>query len=501
MATSTCGTAQQHPPLMPQCSTKHWNFFVSEMGKPICNFEQLSSEILALHKHTSPPPPMNIFGRNRVDSVESLPGLEHAILWMESNQNKWWNCSSVTVPTTSDSTPTSMPTTASSAVTSTVEVSTTARENVPCPRFWSDVMPVIQKLALQLPEYMTACGYSGGIPVLASGYQTTLKFTGPACLSLLANSFLCNNIVYVSKAKRGRWGVLDWLSVYGRESTIGTERLKCFLAVFYLATAFPETFTTEDITFFRNYVPSEGCPAWNSCTLPLNKKTVQIHSERMEAPDAGIFIDFANEDLHIATVTCSATQEEVLFSVRPFLFLGLYFSQTMWANEAIFMAGARQYMKYSGYASSFTFEGVLFPNFETHRYSGTPSQVVAIDAVMGGQFLVPNIQRDLDKAFIGFSGIPSIPPHNSLVSTGAWGCGAFGGDLYLKFLQQWMAAEAAGKILLFSSFGKATVAQELTDLMEYSITHFPRVCDVWSFITDSKKPPLKNFIFPPSSSS
>lgn len=46
------------------------------------------------------------------------------------------------------------------------------------------------------------------------------------------------------------------------------------------------------------------------------------------------------------------------------------------------------------------------------------------------------------KAYVGFS--KSEPKDKSIVS-GNWGCGAFNGDLHLKFIIQWLACSMAGK--------------------------------------------------------
>jgi poly(ADP-ribose) glycohydrolase len=61
--------------------------------------------------------------------------------------------------------------------------------------------------------------------------------------------------------------------------------------------------------------------------------------------------------------------------------------------------------------------------------------IIGIDAIVGfrggGQFSSKMFERDLNKAFIGFS-------HDGTkeIATGNWGCGAFGGDLHLKAFQQ-----------------------------------------------------------------
>ena len=52
------------------------------------------------------------------------------------------------------------------------------------------------------------------------------------------------------------------------------------------------------------------------------------------------------------------------------------------------------------------------------------------------------ILRDINKAFCGFS---LAGEEMDGIASGKWGCGVFGGNPYLKVLQQWIAASLAGK--------------------------------------------------------
>lgn len=54
-----------------------------------------------------------------------------------------------------------------------------------------------------------------------------------------------------------------------------------------------------------------------------------------------------------------------------------------------------------------------------------PQQIVAIDAVMEEQYASACIIRDLQKAYVGFRGIPGVEPVDNIITTGGWGCGAF----------------------------------------------------------------------------
>lgn len=55
--------------------------------------------------------------------------------------------------------------------------------------------------------------------------------------------------------------------------------------------------------------------------------------------------------------------------------------------------------------------------------------------------------RETIKAYCAFSvrGEECAAWDAAPVSTGNWGCGAFGGDKYLKCLIQWLAASQAGR--------------------------------------------------------
>ncbi|KAK2953645.1 putative Poly (ADP-ribose) glycohydrolase (PARG) [Blattamonas nauphoetae] len=64
-----------------------------------------------------------------------------------------------------------------------------------------------------------------------------------------------------------------------------------------------------------------------------------------------------------------------------------------------------------------------------------------------------SVDRELNKAFVGFSFVSSLPPSASSseqpgkrpsLSTGHWGCGAFSGNRVLKILIEWLAAREGG---------------------------------------------------------
>ena len=121
------------------------------------------------------------------------------------------------------------------------------------------------------------------------------------------------------------------------------------------------------------------------------------------------------------------------------------------------ISGALQFSCYSGYAHSFAFVG----DYDGHR-TGSPPTICAMDALQGCakiQFSsVSMMLRDLNKARVAFAGARTV-------ATGHWGCGAFGNDHVLKFLQQWCAASDAGvECLYYHIYGDKRGLEEIVAL-------------------------------------
>jgi len=90
------------------------------------------------------------------------------------------------------------------------------------------------------------------------------------------------------------------------------------------------------------------------------------------------------------------------------------------------------------------------------------NNIVAIDAVVAhgmADFIRASIKQDINKVYIGLSN-PKItegeysksPSSRPVFVTGNWGCGAFGGDLQLKAIEQLLGASEAGFDLIYSTY-------------------------------------------------
>ena len=290
----------------------------------------------------------------------------------------------------------------------------------------------------------------------------------------------------------GLFGDISFLRILGQGTRgVGKERVLSLLLYFHATTGIE----LEGEVCFHRACLGEGPglvspPQWEEGEGETQFGSVTVvHDIKIEDVDvANLHIDFANKHLHIGSIIPSATQEEVLFSVRPECFIGLLFSETMLPHEAILISGAPKYITYAGYLYTFRVAGLTPSAFSP---APDPCTVVAIDAMVAhspsSQFLVPALLRDLNKAYVGFSGLPPHPEDDgsnalNLISTGMWGCGVFNGDPTLKFCQQIMAAAVLGADVHYSTFGKPDVAESHTELYQALLEHEVSVSTLFSFL-------------------
>jgi poly(ADP-ribose) glycohydrolase len=99
-------------------------------------------------------------------------------------------------------------------------------------------------------------------------------------------------------------------------------------------------------------------------------------------------------------------------------------------------------------------------------FSYRNTEVVAMNAInfhqQADQYQQTALERELDKAYCGFYS-PNQRNSERLrpVATGNWGCGAFNGDPYLKFMIQLMAAAHAGRDIQYHLIGDKVLEQKL----------------------------------------
>ena len=191
-----------------------------------------------------------------------------------------------------------------------------------------------------------------------------------------------------------------------------------------------------------------------------------IEQGSMFNTEAKFCIDFANKYIGGGALSGGCVQEEILFAVEPEAIVSMFLMEVMDDNDAIRIDNLIQYSNYSGYAFSFKYEESAIKdeqNLIRHN-------IIAIDAVCSysGGVDKESIKRDLIKAYVGFNLInfddKDVAKMPKTISSGNWGCGAFGGDYELKFIQQWLAATYAGvEKLYYYTFGE----NEMNTIVKY----------------------------------
>jgi poly(ADP-ribose) glycohydrolase len=96
------------------------------------------------------------------------------------------------------------------------------------------------------------------------------------------------------------------------------------------------------------------------------------------------------------------------------------------------------------------------------------------------QFKPGLMRREANKAYCGFMS-SDVTPCGQLaaVATGNWGCGAFGGDKRLKVLLQWLAASAAGRDVVYFTFGDVNLQEDMHTLQQVLVERQVSVGAVW----------------------
>ena len=191
-----------------------------------------------------------------------------------------------------------------------------------------------------------------------------------------------------------------------------------------------------------------------------------IEQGSMFNTEAKFCVDFANKYIGGGALSGGCVQEEILFAVEPEAIVSMFLMEVMEDNDAIRIDNLIQYSNYSGYAQSFKYEETAINEEKLIKHN-----IIAIDAVCSysGGVDRDSVLRDLIKAYVGFNLInfddKDVSKLDKTISSGNWGCGAFGGDYELKFIQQWLAATYAGvEKLYYYTFGRKEMNKVIKNL-------------------------------------
>ena len=199
----------------------------------------------------------------------------------------------------------------------------------------------------------------------------------------------------------------------------GLQKTICILGYLFVMCVYPEK--EEEVVYSRKILSQKV--DWEESTQLL--QDIDYGMNGIEVSDHEIQVDFANKIIHLGNISTSATQEEILFAVKPECYLSIVLFDTMASNECILIEHCLTINKTDGFRNSFRWKMIHDEKMITKETS-----VLAIDSCTASCFSPNNIHRDMNKCYLGF--LCGKAP----VASGQWGCGAFQNDPTLKFFQQ-----------------------------------------------------------------
>ena len=317
------------------------------------------------------------------------------------------------------------------------------------PEGGAQIISFIAESALKLPELFP----DGSLPGLVRGTGGEVELSRAEVCCLLAHMLLCTILVQEelrneycghftgARAPTGPVTFCYWLYYQNSATNI---YLKTLLSYFTHLQTLSQDQLEEKVTFQR-FVCAETEKSWDPTTETSGCKMIAevgLHLDGRIGDVEQVEVDFANKHVGFGT---SATQEELLLGTSPESCVVVLFNEVLEAEESLLITGARRYGDYTGYGRVARYTGPFSPS-----WNWTERKILAIDALSHPRDQLGDLtmMREFRKAWLGFSSV-----RGCRVSTGHWGCGAFGGDQNIKCLVQVIAASLAGVKLDFYCFG------------------------------------------------
>jgi len=308
------------------------------------------------------------------------------------------------------------------------------------------LVPYIAQSVIQLPVLFPG----KSLEMLKRGEEKTVGLTRLQISCLVANMFFCTIQTNSELSRqfdghftgrRAPTGPLTFVFWLGSVTGPTDIYLNSLVNYFTDVQKMTEEKLNEIVSFERLVCKDDKM--WNPEGSNTKILDVEVHLQGRIGDKEQVEIDFANQYVGFGT---TGTQEELMLGTSLESCAIVLFNEVLEPHEAIVMVGAKKYGDFSGYGGSATYMGPFQGNWDWKN-----RKIIAIDALCGprDQLGDSTMRRELRKAWIGFKA-----GKGQYLSTGHWGCGAFGGDQEIKCLVQVMAASMAGvEKLDFYSFG------------------------------------------------
>lgn len=326
---------------------------------------------------------------------------------------------------------------------------------------YRELIPFITDCASRLADLFP----SGSIPCLERQKPAKVTLTRKQVGCLLSHMFLCTILPNkeLKQTHSGHFtgdsaptGPLTFIKWLTRDQYGPTHIYLSSLMLFFKdLKSMSEEQLAETVTFERLVTNTEKRD-WTPENSSAPIVEVEVHEDGRIGDIEQVEVDFANQHVGFGT---SGTQEELILGTSPETCVIVLFNEVLETNEAVLITGAKRYGDYSGYGNGSRFIG---PSSQTWNWN--ERKILAIDAICwpDRQLSDNTFDRELCKAWTGFQALKG-----SSISTGNWGCGAFGGNPRIKCLVQVMAASMAGvRKLDFYTFGEKGLSAELKSALQ-----------------------------------
>ena len=369
--------------------------------------------------------------------------------------------------------------------------------------FYTKILPFMIEQALLLEERAKIKYGEQTMPLMVKGKAMKESIPKLLFLSIISNNFFCNHKDFIDQLtpkqieliKVEEWNKVDWFRLYNDDpyDSVCTERIICFLAYFDIAYKiisqskndyFEKDIIVERILFNFDEIKKN----LSQCENIFEENDINIHIKDMNNPEIKTqsLVNFANRNFQTGQILSSATQEEVLFCLRPELYVAMFICQRVNINEIVIISNAYKLMENEGYLYSFKFSNInenYLAKDLTIPYDKENENILCLDATFRAHYSLESVAQDISK-FYSACNYCNKKYNNAGISTGSWGCGVFGCDKAHKFLQQLICAKANNVKLSFSTFGNQKYAEDLKRLIKSIIKNTPKVCDLYKLIID-----------------
>ncbi|XP_051896901.1 poly(ADP-ribose) glycohydrolase-like isoform X2 [Pristis pectinata] len=312
------------------------------------------------------------------------------------------------------------------------------------------LLPQMAHLALRLPDLCQK-----PIPLLRVGMKHAITMSQEQIACLLANAFFCtfprrNSTHHHSKFFN--FPNINFSRLFEVTSQRTSEKLKTIFCYFSTVT---ENMPKGLVTFQRCGLDS--AIEWKRSQCKVTQLHVTSEGTIEDQGRGMLQVDFASPMVGGGVLGQGLVQEEIRFLINPELIVARLFTERLDGTECLVITGAQRYSDYTGYSDTYRWVRSHCDSTPRDSWLRRCTEIVAIDAINFGnprhQYKPRYLERELTKAYCGFSRRVIPDRQRTAIATGNWGCGAYGGDIKLKALIQIMAAAQAQRDMMYFTFG------------------------------------------------